>query len=100
VDTKPSLPKPWPDTGWQSHPLVRAARRLTILIVGLTVVLIGIFMIFLPGPAMLVIPAGLFILGLEFAWARRLLAKAKTYVPEKAPRSFREALQMLRRTQP
>jgi hypothetical protein len=65
----------------------------------LTVLLIGIVMIILPGPAILVIPAGLFILGLEFAWARRLLAKAKTYVPEKAPRSFREALKMLRRTQ-
>lgn len=80
--------------------LVRAARRLVILIVGMTVVLIGIVMIVLPGPAIVVIPAGLFILAIEFAWARRLLEKAKKYIPASAPRSFREALSMLRRRRP
>jgi tellurite resistance protein TerC len=34
-------------------------------------------MIVLPGPAFLVIPAGLAILALEFAWAKRLLTEAK-----------------------
>jgi tellurite resistance protein TerC len=34
-------------------------------------------MIVLPGPAFIVIPAGLGILGLEFAWARRWLQKVK-----------------------
>ena len=34
-------------------------------------------MIVLPGPAFIVIPAGLGILGLEFAWARRWLHKVK-----------------------
>jgi tellurite resistance protein TerC len=34
-------------------------------------------MIALPGPAFIVIPAGLGILGLEFAWARRWLQKVK-----------------------
>jgi hypothetical protein len=43
----------------------------------MTVVLLGLAMILLPGPAILVIPAGLAILGLEFRWARRLLRHAK-----------------------
>ena len=42
--------------------------------------LIGIAMVLLPGPAILVIPAGLTILGLEFAWARRWLAHIKETV--------------------
>ncbi len=34
---------------------------------------VGFAMIVLPGPAFVVIPAGLAILGLEFAWARHTL---------------------------
>jgi hypothetical protein len=34
-------------------------------------------MIILPGPAVVVIPAGLAILATEFGWARLLIAKAK-----------------------
>ena len=59
--------------------LIRAGlkqiRRLTILLVGVTVVLIGVLMLFTPGPAVVVIPVGLGILGLEFAWARLLLQR-------------------------
>ncbi|MFQ5994792.1 MAG: PGPGW domain-containing protein [Acidiferrobacterales bacterium] len=55
----------------------RRARRIVIAIVGGTVVLIGILMLALPGPAIVVIPAGLAILSLEFAWARRWLRKIK-----------------------
>jgi tellurite resistance protein TerC len=62
------------------HPLVityKWARRIVIAIVGFSVLLIGIAMIVLPGPAFVVIPVGLGILGLEFAWARRWLRKVK-----------------------
>ena len=55
----------------------RFARRIAVTIVGSTVLLIGIAMIVLPGPAVVVIPVGLSILGLEFAWARRWLKKLK-----------------------
>ncbi len=54
-------------------PILRKARRLVILIVGTTVLLLGLAMIVLPGPAFVVIPAGLAILSTEFAWARRWL---------------------------
>jgi tellurite resistance protein TerC len=53
------------------------AKRIAISIVGFTVLAIGIAMIVLPGPAVIVIPVGLGILGLEFAWARRWLSKVK-----------------------
>jgi hypothetical protein len=39
----------------------------------MTVLLIGIIMIFTPGPAIVVIPAGLAILATEYAWARHWL---------------------------
>jgi uncharacterized protein (TIGR02611 family) len=55
----------------------RLARRIVIFVVGMTVLLIGIVMIVGPGPATIVIPLGLAILGIEFAWARRWLQKIK-----------------------
>lgn len=55
----------------------RLAKRIAISIVGFTVLLVGIAMIALPGPAIVVIPIGLGILGLEFAWARRWLKTVK-----------------------
>jgi tellurite resistance protein TerC len=53
------------------------ARRIAISLVGGTVLLLGIVMIVTPGPALLFIPAGLAILGLEFAWARYWLKRVK-----------------------
>jgi tellurite resistance protein TerC len=53
------------------------ARRIAIAIMGGTVLLVGVAMIVLPGPAFVVIPVGLGILGLEFAWARRWLKVLK-----------------------
>ncbi len=53
------------------------ARRLVIFVIGMTVVLVGIALIALPGPAFLVIPMGLAILATEFVWAKRLLDKVK-----------------------
>jgi hypothetical protein len=53
---------------------LRVARRVAVTVIGSTVVAIGVAMLVLPGPGLLVIPAGLGILGLEFAFARRWLA--------------------------
>jgi hypothetical protein len=50
---------------------------MVILVVGSTVVLIGLALIVLPGPAFVVIPAGLAILATEFVWARLLLDRVK-----------------------
>jgi hypothetical protein len=59
---------------------IRWVRRIVITIVGLTLLLVGVIMVVAPGPATLVIPLGLAILGLEYAWARRLLKRLKGYV--------------------
>lgn len=56
---------------------IKQAKRLVIIVIGFTVLLIGIAMIILPGPAIVVIPLGLAILGTEFIWARILLNKTK-----------------------
>ena len=56
-------------------------------------------MIVLPGPAFVVIPVGLGILGLEFAWARIWLKKAKAKAEEMARTASRTATAR-RRPQP
>jgi uncharacterized membrane protein YbaN (DUF454 family) len=56
---------------------IKQVRRLIVAAIGFTVLAIGIAMIVLPGPAFIVIPLGLFILGTEFLWAKRSLQKMK-----------------------
>ena len=53
------------------------ARRIVVAVIGGSVLLIGIAMVVLPGPAIIVVPLGLGILGLEFAWARIWLRKLR-----------------------
>ena len=57
--------------------ILKHARRVVIFVVGGTVLLFGVVLIFTPGPAILVIPIGLAILATEFMWARNLLNKVK-----------------------
>ncbi len=56
---------------------LKKMRRVIIGMVGFTILVIGIFLLVLPGPAFLVIPLGLGILATEFAWAKKLLRKVK-----------------------
>ena len=65
----------------------RQARKLVVFVFGMTVLLIGIVMIIGPGPATIVIPIGLAILGTEFVWAKQLLDYAKRRVQELTQRS-------------
>lgn len=55
----------------------RLARRIAVACLGATVLLLGIALLVLPGPAFVVIPVGLAILATEFVWAQRLLRKTK-----------------------
>ena len=50
--------------------------RGAFLVAGAVIALGGLALLVLPGPAFLVIPIGLALLSLEFAWAERLLEKA------------------------
>jgi uncharacterized protein (TIGR02611 family) len=56
----------------QRNPIV----RIVYVIAAVTVVLAGVAMLLLPGPAFVVIPIGLTLLALEFASAERLLDRA------------------------
>jgi len=58
------------------HTLKHAQRLLKILI-GFTLLILGLVMIFTPGPGWLVIILGLGVLAAEYVWAQRLLQRVK-----------------------
>lgn len=55
-------------------------RKLAVGTVGGLLLLVGVAMILLPGPAVVVIPAALAILAVEFVWARRFLTLVRERV--------------------
>jgi uncharacterized protein (TIGR02611 family) len=56
---------------------IKIVRRIIVSVVGVTVLLIGIALLVLPGPAFIVIPIGLAILATEYAWARHWWRKVR-----------------------
>ena len=73
-------------------------KKIIVAISGGTVLLVGIAMILLPGPAIVVIPAGLAILATEFIWARRAMRRGKGAVARARKKSG--ILQRLLRRKP
>ena len=63
-------------------------RKLIVAVIGSTVVLFGLALIVLPGPAVVVVPLGLALLATEFAWARRLIRRGGGY-PRSTPLAAR-----------
>jgi uncharacterized protein (TIGR02611 family) len=59
------------------HKMPRPARRVVVSVVGGILVVVGLLMVALPGPAFVVLPLGLAVMATEFQWARRLLRKVK-----------------------
>lgn len=57
----------------------RLVRRVAVAVIGGTVLALGLVLVVTPGPAFVVIPIGLAILALEFAWARRWLHRAREF---------------------
>jgi cation:H+ antiporter len=49
----------------------RAARRIVVTLVGVTILGVGAVLLVAPGPGLIVIALGLLILGTEYEWARR-----------------------------
>ena len=70
-----------PPTRFVNLTTTKKAKRVLVAMVGGTVLTLGLALVVLPGPAFLVIPAGLAILAIEFGWARRWLRKARELVP-------------------
>jgi uncharacterized protein (TIGR02611 family) len=56
---------------------IKIVKRVIVSVVGATVLLIGVALLVLPGPAFIVIPVGLAILASEYAWARRWLRRVR-----------------------
>ncbi len=52
-------------------------KKVVVAIIGFVVLFIGILLIFLPGPAVVVIPLGLSILAIEFEWPKKILKRTK-----------------------
>lgn len=60
---------------------IKHVKRVLVAVLGGTVLAAGIALIALPGPAFIVIPLGLAILAVEFAWAKRWLRSARAILP-------------------
>ena len=55
-------------------------RKAVVAVIGTTVLLIGVALLVLPGPAIIVIPIGLAILASEFIWARRAIRRGRIFI--------------------
>ena len=55
----------------------RNGRRVAVAVVGCLLLALGLVMMVTPGPGLLVVIAGLVVLGTEFAWAERALESAR-----------------------
>jgi uncharacterized protein (TIGR02611 family) len=60
--------------------MIRYLRKLAVLVAGIPLIIGGIILIPLPGPGLLFIVAGLFVLALEFEWAKRHLETARRHL--------------------
>jgi len=54
---------------------IKQAKRLIKVVIGFTVLLLGVIMLVTPGPGIVTIILGLAILGTEFVWAKRLMKR-------------------------
>jgi uncharacterized protein (TIGR02611 family) len=90
--------EPAPEHGWgeklerwrERHSQRGRITRVLWVIIGATVLLAGLAMLVTPGPAFVVIPIGLAMLAMEFAWAERMLDRALVQA-DKAQQKAREA---------
>lgn len=90
------MPELGPTQRMTRNSAYRWAKRISISVIGFTVLAIGVAMVVLPGPALVVIPAGLGILSLEYAWARTWLKRVK----DKGAELAHAAAQRARRRNP
>jgi uncharacterized protein (TIGR02611 family) len=56
---------------------VAQVRRIFLILAGFTLLILGIIMIFTPGPGTPIILMGLGLLAAEFVWARRVMERIK-----------------------
>jgi len=65
----------------------RPAKKIIITFAGIMVILLGLLLIILPGPAIVLIPIGLAILAIEYPLARRWLRKFQKILSKAAQKA-------------
>ena len=71
--------------------LPKRLRQVIAFSVGSFLVVLGLALVLLPGPfTMPLVMAGLIVLALEFAWAERLLVKAKHHANKIVPKKYKK----------
>jgi len=73
----------------EEHVRRHPAYRIAFAIAGGLILAAGVVMLVTPGPAFVLIPAGLAMLALEFDWAERLLVKALVHADKARLRARR-----------
>ena len=74
---------------WRQVPA--PVRKLIVVVIGFTLIAIGSVLIILPGPfTWPFMIGGLFVLAIEFTWAKSLLTKAQDSARKIDPRKFRK----------
>jgi uncharacterized protein (TIGR02611 family) len=58
---------------FRSHWLLDTAWRITVFVVGVTLMSVGVMLLVLPGPGWAMIAIGLVVLASEYVWAQKLL---------------------------
>lgn len=72
---------------WKTLP--RQLRKVIVSVIGFTLITLGLLLIVLPGPFTLpFLILGLVVLGLEFAWADRMLDQVKAQGKKVDPRKL------------
>jgi drug/metabolite transporter (DMT)-like permease len=66
-------------------------RKIFTGIVGSLLILVGVILLFIPGPGILLLIAGLLVLSIEFPWARRLVERLKRWASGRRSSSQRTA---------
>lgn len=81
TDKKPNLAKRI-HTRLHANRVTGAATKIVVTIVGVAVVLVGVVLSGpgIPGPGLVVIVAGLALLATEWAWAEKLLLRARAWL--------------------
>jgi uncharacterized protein (TIGR02611 family) len=87
VLSRPAADVPPPAVAWKSgvRRVMRLSRKVGVAVAGGSLLILGVALIVLPGPAIVVIPLGLALLATEFRWAGRLLR----YLEDRASRAAR-----------
>ncbi len=71
-------------------PIAQTATRMLRIVAGVLVILAGILLLVLPGPGLLVIIAGLALLGVKMKWVDRLIDRIRNRNKPSSPKTHQD----------